>query len=540
MIEPAETVTANAVVTFAGAQGTPDRALRVLSDLGFELGPAQPSTLLRIDTHDGRLAHAGATLDARPVYVPGNHDGVELLPGGALPGKPLVVGRLPRRHTDLPSGQLRFQIGSLVGERALMVQLAVTSSCAHAICRDASGAATVRVELHTDVEVHDGNGVARAVRGAAWCLVMHPLTDASKQPGKVRRRLTAIGLEAADGDVLTWAGDAAGVEPPAPAPARAELGRDATAADAFRTVLHHLGDLIGDTWQGTADDIDAEFLHELRIALRTARSVLHDAQDVLPDGARDDALDLAGALADRTSAPRDLDVHLIEWDDRIAPLGAAQRVALEPVRELLRRQRDDAHRALSQALADEGRDAWLARFRELVDTRRAPDGTRPELARRRVGKVVARRVRRAHRRLVHDGRAVHDDTPLDHLHELRKDAKRLRYLIDSFGSLVPSKTRRRYVRRLKVLQDHLGALQDAHVHHHELLAVRTALLDGAGPSRRDSTAGTAATLEALDVLADELAGRIDELRDGFAAVFAEFDHPRTRRALDDLVERLRR
>ena len=34
----------------------------------------------------------------------------------------IVVGRLPRRPTDLPSGQLRFQVASIVRERALLVQ----------------------------------------------------------------------------------------------------------------------------------------------------------------------------------------------------------------------------------------------------------------------------------------------------------------------------------------------------------------------------------------------------------------------------------
>ena len=540
MIEPPDAPGGHVVVTFSGGHGPPDRALRVLADLGFELGPSQPSTRMRIDTHDGRLRRAGARLDARPVYVPGNHDGVELLPSGALPARPIVVGRLPRRPTDLPSGQLRFQVASIVRERALLVQQTVSTSCAHAICRDAAGATTVRVEVHTDVQVVDGNGVSRAVDPTIWCLEVHPLGTSSKQVAKVRKRLAALGLDERAGDVVEWAADVAGLEPPAPPAARAHLRRKASAADAFRTVLHQLVDVIGATWQGVADDVDPEFLHEFRVALRRARSVLRDAEDVLPDGARDDALDLAGALADRTGAPRDLDVHLLEWDDRIAPLSPARRVALEPVRELLEQQRAAAHRELSAALALEGREAWLARCRELLDTRRAPDGTRPELARRRIGKVIARRVRRAHDRLVRDGRSVQDDTPLDHLHELRKDAKRLRYLVDAFGSLVPVADRRRYVRRLEALQDHLGALQDAQVHHRELLAVRSLLV--AHPRDTPDTPhspDTPDTLEALDTLVAELDARTDQLRAGFGEVFARFDHPRTRRTLDALLDDLR-
>ena len=47
------------------------------------------------------------------------------------------------------------------------------------------------------------------------------------------------------------------------------------------------------------------------------------------------------------------------------------------------------------------------------------------------------------------------------------------------------------------------------------------------------------TLEALDTLVAELDARTDQLRAGFGEVFARFDHPRTRRTLDALLDDLR-
>ena len=56
------------------------------------------------------------------------------------------------------------------------------------------------------------------------------------------------------------------------------------------------------------------------------------------------------------------------------------------------------------------------------------------------------------------------DTPAEQVHDLRKDAKKLRYLLECFGSLLPKSPRKQFVKRLKALQDNLGEHQDAEVH----------------------------------------------------------------------------
>jgi len=53
--------------------------------------------------------------------------------------------------------------------------------------------------------------------------------------------------------------------------------------------------------------------------------------------------------------------------------------------------------------------------------------------------------------------------PPDALHELRKDAKRLRYAAEFFAPLFPVKPTRRFLERLVDLQEALGAVNDSHV-----------------------------------------------------------------------------
>ena len=54
---------------------------------------------------------------------------------------------------------------------------------------------------------------------------------------------------------------------------------------------------------------------------------------------------------------------------------------------------------------------------------------------------------------------------------MRKDAKKLRYLLECFAGLLPSDDRKAFVKRLKRLQDLLGAHQDADV---QAINLRTA------------------------------------------------------------------
>lgn len=302
-----------------------------------------------------------------------------------------------------------------------------------------------------------------------------------------------------------------------------------TAQRAFRSVLVGLGDEVAVRWDAASDLRDIDALHDLRIALRRSRSVLRGARDVLPDRARDEALALAGSLADLTGPARDLDVQLGGWDATVAALDLGSRRTLEPVHRVLHERRGEARDQLALDLAGVGRDQWHARWGELVARRCGRDGERPDLAREPVGEVVADAVQRAHRRVLRSGRAIDDASPPEALHRLRKDAKRLRYLVEEFTPLVGDAELGRYVRPLKRLLDHLGAYQDAVVHHGRLLTLDRDLADAPADTHR--------TLGSL-VGASER--RATELRTAFGDEFAAFDRRPTQRAFAAVVADLRR
>jgi CHAD domain-containing protein len=126
--------------------------------------------------------------------------------------------------------------------------------------------------------------------------------------------------------------------------------------------------------------------------------------------------------------------------------------------------------------------------------------------------------------MVKRGQAIEDTGPAESLHDLRKQGKELRYLLEFFAVLYPADVVRPMVKRLKALQDVLGRFQDSEVQAGMLQAHREAV--GArenGP----------AALMAMGLLVDRLEREQAAARSEFAERFAAFAAPRQR----ELVEK---
>jgi CHAD domain-containing protein len=314
---------------------------------------------------------------------------------------------------------------------------------------------------------------------------------------------------------------------PSPAetgPVRSALQAHAPAIDGYRAVLADLTDTIAQNWQGTVGRDDPEFLHDLRVAARRSRAVLANAGRVIPDEVRRRAREGFARLSDLTGPPRDLDVYLLGWDAYTAPLGADVAADLAPMRHLLVSRQDAAYETLTTWMRSDEARGLLDDWRGWL-TGPLPGGL-PDRAHHPLGPQVATRIERAQTTLLDEGRAITPTSPDERLHDLRKDAKKLRYLLECFGSLLDPQPGGKLVKRLKALQENLGEHQDAAVHATDLRAVAHDLHAGVG-----DPAATADTLLAMGRLLVELEGVRDRTRAAFAERFAAYDTAATRRAL---------
>jgi len=483
---------------------------RLLAQAEFDVGPARPIRRRVLDTFDGRLHAAGLQLEFREVP-----EGELVLVGGGPIAARVSVERAPTFAADLPPGAFSARLAPLLEVRALLPKLEIAGNRAVAVRRD--GADKVRVA----VVVHDGVSVNGKTVDTRTCMAeVQAMEGYPKAAERASTLLSSFGLHRHSTDMLSMLAEHAGVDVRgyAGSPTVA-LARDEAAFDGFRRVLANLADAMAANWAGTVDDVDSEFLHDLRVAVRRTRSVLSEAKRVLPDDVRAHHRSEFRWLGTVTSPARDLDVYMIEWDGYVGPLGPDVARALRPVIDHIARQRDIQHVALAEALRS-------ARYGQLMTEWRAwlNAGDPEELlrdARRPLGAVAGRRIAVAQAQLLERGRSIGPESPAEELHELRKDAKRLRYLLECFGGVLSAGPRKAFVQRLKALQDNLGEHQDTEVHSTQLRTFAT-----------DLPEATPETLVAIGQLTERFELRRQEARGEFARRFAAYDTTATARTLE--------
>ena len=237
------------------------------------------------------------------------------------------------------------------------------------------------------------------------------------------------------------------------------LAFDDEALAGFRRVLRNLAAMLDAHLEGAVADTDPELLHELRVAVRRTRSVLSQGTGVVPPGVRDEYRKHFGWLGQVTGPARDLDVHVIGWDAYVAPLSDVDRRALGRVLSEVEARRRTAHAQLADVLRSAATHDVLDGWRSwLDDPEVGPVDAQP------LGPFVAHRIAKAQKKVLRDGRLIDPASPAERLHDLRKDTKKLRYLLECFGGLFKAKPLKTFVSQLKALQDNLGEHQDAEIH----------------------------------------------------------------------------
>jgi CHAD domain-containing protein len=271
-----------------------------------------------------------------------------------------------------------------------------------------------------------------------------------------------------------------------------------------RQIFQALMDIMAANEPGMRSDLDTEFLHDYRVSLRRTRSLLGQIKNVLP---ADAVLHFATEfrwLARATGPTRDLDVLLLTLRRISESLPADDSAALLA---FLSRKQLHEHRMLKRLLESDRYRDLLAGWRDFLQD--APPGVpEPADAARPLVEVTSRRILRLYRRLVDHSTEIHDKTQAPGLHQLRIDAKKLRYLIDATYSLHDHCHLDGIVDRLKRVQTVLGDFNDAHVQERHLLDCGRALAE----------AGESGALLTVGRLAENARNRAVSLR---AQIFGE-------------------
>ena len=524
--EPAEDLPAAAFAALS-------QAFTLTAQAGASLGGVRRRTWL--DTFDWRLYRAGLMLE----FEQARQGGRLLLSqaDGTPQAEQPVTGWPPRRPAlDLPPGPVRDRIMVLIRPRALLPIVRASSTVSVTRLLNADGKTVARlVAEHITVTAVAASPTAASptAAGTAELPLRLTITEVRGYPGQARRASTLLagvpGVSSASQGVFTAALTALGRHPADyTSGVDAEVTASMPASVAVARLLLRLLDTLKQNVDGVLRDIDTEFLHDLRVAVRRSRSAIKLLGEVLP-------ADLAGHyaaefkwLGDLTTPTRDLDVHLLGFDSMTAQLVAASPADLEPLRAFLVRRRAREFRRLAAALRGPRfraiTDDWRKVLLEIRDTGASPRRRREPPA----AELALRTTERAFRRIAAHGAAITADSPPESLHDLRKRAKELRYLLEFFASLHDPVAYRKVVGELKSLQDCLGDFQDSQVQREEIHTLADAMLA--------ERAAPAATLLAMGEIAAKLTLSQTEARADFARRFARFAGPAGQERIRVLLE----
>ncbi len=493
--------------------GTDLQVIREVLETRRRIGEDEPRTLRRRfhDTFDWSLFIAGGVLEER---LDGHRRTMvwrDLRGEGPVLAQDIVRDLGFAR--DLPAGPVSERVAPLLGIRRLLPLLDVAVKVQTWRLLNEDDKTIARLEL----EQNHFEDKARERQGPLSIrLRLHAVKGYEAEFRDTARFLgEELNLSSARGDLLLEALAAAGRKPgdySSQLDFRLDPGRraDATAKE----ILLHLLNTIEVNIPGTRDNLDSEFLHDLRVAVRRTRSALTQIKDIFAPDLVEPYKEAFGWVGEITGPVRDLDVYLLDFNSYQASLPEALRPHLEPLRDFILAHYDDEQKTLTEHLDSKRFRDMLRSWRTFLEAP-VPERSVVPNAMRPAKAVADDRIWTMYKRVRKEGRAINLASPPEDMHELRKSCKKLRYLIEFFDSLYPKQEGRQLVKLLKVLLDNLGKFQD--------LAVQAEHLRDIAQRMRDEGRASTDTLLTMGVLVGDLLEHQEQARQDFAEIFANFD-----------------
>ena len=266
---------------------------------------------------------------------------------------------------------------------------------------------------------------------------------------------------------------------------------------------------------------DTEYLHSYRVAIRRARVVTGQFSGVLPVAAAEYFSSEFRWLGQSSGPLRDADTYLLEFKNHLAWLPETVRPHARQFQDYLILKQIIEQEKFVSVLSDPRYHLFIAYWRAFTAKGHADWNARAWAL---YEEIWSEKIWRLYRRMVRKGRLIGPDSPAAKLHELRKDGKKLRYLIefyDQVSSMQETAKTSPPLRHLRRLQNILGAHQDYDVQSGAINEFFELYFKGVQASNNTSLA--------LGILIGQLGARQALIREKFESCFKAFSGKRSKR-----------
>jgi CHAD domain-containing protein len=423
---------------------------------------------------------------------------------------------------NFPDSELKEQLTPVLKMRALFKLAEVHSrSSAHRIL-DQNKKTVARLVYE---EIRSSRGKNAPV--LATHLWLQPVKGYAKPSRNLAKHLEAAGFAAGQKeDIYFKALEAAGKSPGSySSKLKIQLDPAIRSDEATKIILRFLLQIMKINEANLEMDLDTEFLHDFRVAIRRTRSALGQIKSVFPQNATSRFKKEFAFVGKLSNQLRDLDVYLLKEDAYKAILPPVLRDDINPLFDYLRKNRSKALQKVIRGLKSRKYAQIMQDWEAFLDEPQQ-EAAAASNADQPIITLARKRIYKQYRSIVKAGNLILKKTEDEKLHALRIECKKLRYLMEFFSSLFPRKKNNLLIAQLKNLQDNLGDFND-------LCVQQDYLMDIAG----ELPANHRKPKKAL-VAVGSLVGTLDKekqiIKDAFAKTFTNYASPPNKRAFREL------
>jgi len=212
------------------------------------------------------------------------------------------------------------------------------------------------------------------------------------------------------------------------------------------------------TEDGVIKDIDTEFLHHYRVAIRMVRAAIAQLKVVFPEQDVPILKQRFGDLARKTNKLRDLDVFILDKERYMNLLPQSMRNDLRPMFDDFQNSRQAEAKRISRWIASKTYHNEMGELQALFNNGYSAMETlwseKPSID------LAINKIQKTYKKIYKAATEISHTTPDEAIHKIRIDCKKLRYLLYFFASQFDKKKIKVVAKHLKKLQDKLGIFND--------------------------------------------------------------------------------